>query len=403
MPPMLVAPASAASSRMRSTCAGESLMPGISGAMRTPRRDAGAVELGDRLQPRARARRVRLARAPGLLVERRDREVGADVGALVDLAEQVEVAEHERRLGEDRARVGEVAHRLPDAGHELVAALDPLVRIGVGPHRDVLALPRRPGELRAHDFGRVDLDDDLALEVAPGVEVEIGVGGAGEAVVAHHAVRDEVAGAGGDVVEALRDAKGLDRRDPQVGLGLDREAVDVALTRDRRIGRVEEPSFAQAGRPLRGRICRPLSLEVRSMMWSNPNASKHVVTQSTMTGSVFAIRSAPPAVQEPSASKMPARKPFRQSSLGLVWPPDHLTDALDLGSSWMCQWQREPFGRRRPSRKSRAPSLRRRARDNASIDAAPRDPRVPVGTCGPASPRRWASRMSAFRRTRPHE
>ena len=33
---MLVAPASAASSTIRSTCAGASLMPGISGAIRTP-------------------------------------------------------------------------------------------------------------------------------------------------------------------------------------------------------------------------------------------------------------------------------------------------------------------------------------------------------------------------------
>ena len=36
MPPMLVAPASAHSSRMRSTCSGESLTPGMSGATSTP-------------------------------------------------------------------------------------------------------------------------------------------------------------------------------------------------------------------------------------------------------------------------------------------------------------------------------------------------------------------------------
>ena len=36
MPPTLTAPASSASSRMRSTCSGASLIPGISGAIRIP-------------------------------------------------------------------------------------------------------------------------------------------------------------------------------------------------------------------------------------------------------------------------------------------------------------------------------------------------------------------------------
>ena len=36
MPPIETAPASAHSSRISSTCWGESLMPGISGAIRTP-------------------------------------------------------------------------------------------------------------------------------------------------------------------------------------------------------------------------------------------------------------------------------------------------------------------------------------------------------------------------------
>ena len=54
MPADVAAPASAASSTIRSTCSGASLMPGISGAIRTPVGMPGAVELGDRLQPRPR-------------------------------------------------------------------------------------------------------------------------------------------------------------------------------------------------------------------------------------------------------------------------------------------------------------------------------------------------------------
>jgi hypothetical protein len=46
----------------------------------------------------------------------------------------------------------------------------------------VVAAPRRPPELGADQLGRVDLDDDLALEVLAGVEVQVCVGGASEAV-----------------------------------------------------------------------------------------------------------------------------------------------------------------------------------------------------------------------------
>jgi len=45
----------------------------------------------------------------------------------------VDVAQQQRRLREDRARVARIPERLPDAGHELVARLDPLIRIGVRP------------------------------------------------------------------------------------------------------------------------------------------------------------------------------------------------------------------------------------------------------------------------------
>ena len=146
--------------------------------------DALTVQLGDRLDPLARMRRVRLARPPGPLVERRNREIRREAGNLVDLLHEVEVAEQQRRLREHRRRRARVAHRLPDARHQLVAPLDPLVRIGVGPERDVLVLPRRPHQLRACDLGDVHLDDDLLLEVPVRVEVEVGVGGAGEAIEA---------------------------------------------------------------------------------------------------------------------------------------------------------------------------------------------------------------------------
>src|SRR5262249_1442833 len=52
----------------------------------------------------------------------------------------------------------------------------------VGPHRDVLTRPPRPGQFPPRQFGSVDLHDDLGVEVEPGVKFEVGVGVPGEAV-----------------------------------------------------------------------------------------------------------------------------------------------------------------------------------------------------------------------------
>ena len=63
-----------------------------------------SLKLRDRLEPLARVRGVGLGLAPGLLLERRDREVDADVGDLGERLEELQVAERQRRLGQDRGR-----------------------------------------------------------------------------------------------------------------------------------------------------------------------------------------------------------------------------------------------------------------------------------------------------------
>src|SRR5204863_33693 len=73
--------------------------------------------------------------APGLGVEESDGDGGADLGSGGGLPQQVEVAQDERALGEDRERVGAVAQRADDAGHQPVAALRALVAVHVGAHR----------------------------------------------------------------------------------------------------------------------------------------------------------------------------------------------------------------------------------------------------------------------------
>jgi hypothetical protein len=104
----------------------------------------------------------------------------------------------------------------------------------------VLALPRWPRQLGPQHLGHVHLHHDFPLEVAPGVHVEVLVSGAGEAVVAHDPVRDEVAGAGGDVVETPL-GEALDRLNAQLRIGLERSTGDRSLTGDRWIDHVEEP------------------------------------------------------------------------------------------------------------------------------------------------------------------
>jgi hypothetical protein len=75
-----------------------------------------------------------------------------------------------------------IAQRRDDPGHQLVAALRALVAVDIGAHRDVCAVPAVGGEVAAQQLRCVDLDDDLGVEAEAGVEVQIAVGLAREAV-----------------------------------------------------------------------------------------------------------------------------------------------------------------------------------------------------------------------------
>ncbi len=151
-------------------------------------------------------------------VQQGEGDADADRDGLGGLGEQGEVAGEDGALGEDGERGARVGEGLDDAGHEAVAALGALVRVGVGAHGDVLALPAGGAELPGEDLDGVDLHDDLAVEVVARVQVEVGVAVAGEAVVADDAVGDEVAGAGGDVEQRPVLAERLDRDDADRGL-----------------------------------------------------------------------------------------------------------------------------------------------------------------------------------------
>ena len=194
------APAAAICRTVASSWAGESDRNGTTGPISTPQRSPRSLSAAHASSRRAGLGcPARWTATASLSTKPADTFSPTSVTSAA-CGQQVEVAQDQRALGQDRERVGGVAQRGDDAGHQPVAPLGPLVAVDVGAHRDVLARPARRGQLLAHQLRRVDLDHDLGVEVVPGVQVQVGVRVPGEAVVAHHAVGDEVAGAGGDVV-----------------------------------------------------------------------------------------------------------------------------------------------------------------------------------------------------------
>ena len=152
-------------------------------------------------------------------------------------------------------------------------------------------LPRRPRQLGPQHLGHVDLDDDLPLEVAPGVEVEVLVGRASEAVVAHDPVGDEVARAGRDVVELhapCRAARSDDHAQSRVGL--DRAPFEV---RFRVIaGSAMWKKRSRSTRPPRMRTYLTPFARGGSTTESNAEALERRRVQSMIVWSVFEMRSA---------------------------------------------------------------------------------------------------------------
>jgi hypothetical protein len=214
--------------------------PGQHGREEHPARQPGVGHGLDQVEPRARGRHARLERGVQSVVPDRHRDPEPDGHLLRRLDEQRDVAPEQRAFrqdGEGRARLGQGAD---DSGHQAITPLRPLVGIGIGAQGDVLVLPRGPGQLLAQDADEVRLDDYLRVEVTPGVELQPFMRAPSEAVMADHAVRDEVPGARGDVIHRHLEAEVLDAGHPQVGVALDGDADDRARAPDGRIDETDE-------------------------------------------------------------------------------------------------------------------------------------------------------------------
>src|SRR5699024_4113507 len=102
----------------------------------------------------------------------RDRHADTDGDLASGRDDLVEVATQQRALGQDGEGCAGVDECVDDRGHQLVAALRTLVRVGVRPERHQLVAPRAPGKLLPEYGGDVGLHHDLVVEVTPGVEVQ---------------------------------------------------------------------------------------------------------------------------------------------------------------------------------------------------------------------------------------
>ena len=91
-------------------------------------------------------------------------------------AQDIEIAQHQRRLGDDADRMTGVAQHFQDLARDLPFPLDRLIGVGIGAERDHLRLVFGIGQLALEQLVRVGLDEQFGLEIEPGRQALIGVG-----------------------------------------------------------------------------------------------------------------------------------------------------------------------------------------------------------------------------------
>src|SRR5438067_1334276 len=96
--------------------------------------------------------------------------------------EQVDVARYQPVLCDDRHWVSEFRQHFEATARDPQLSLDRLVRIGHAAHDKDLRFPFRRGEFLFEQFRRVLFHHDLALEIQPGRQPEIFMGGPRETI-----------------------------------------------------------------------------------------------------------------------------------------------------------------------------------------------------------------------------
>ncbi|MHC2633141.1 hypothetical protein ACVME5_005795 [Bradyrhizobium liaoningense] len=124
----------------------------------------------------------RLHGARQFRIERGDRNRDLGEVALGHPGQNVDVAHHQRRFGDDADGMAGAFQHLEDSAHDLSLALDRLVGVGVGADRDHPGFVAGGGELLLEQRRRLGLHEQLRLEIQPRREAEIGMRRSGEAV-----------------------------------------------------------------------------------------------------------------------------------------------------------------------------------------------------------------------------
>ena len=135
-----------------------------------------------RLKPPRRRRCARLHGAGQLRIQRRYRNRHLGEIALGHPRQNVDVAHNQRRLRHDADRVGGAIQHFENTAHDLVVALDRLIRIGIGADRDHARLVILRGKLLFQKLWRIGLGQQLRFEIEPRRQAEIGMGRPREAV-----------------------------------------------------------------------------------------------------------------------------------------------------------------------------------------------------------------------------
>ena len=117
----------------------------------------------------------RLHGARQLRIERGHGDPDLGEVALGHARENVDVARHQRRLGDDADGMAGALQHFENAAHDFALALDRLIGIGVGADRDHPRLVARRSQLLLEQRRRIGLREQLGLEVEPRRQAEIGM------------------------------------------------------------------------------------------------------------------------------------------------------------------------------------------------------------------------------------
>ena len=125
---------------------------------------------------------ARLHRAGQLAVECREGDGDGDEAFLRHRREQIEIAQHQRGLGDQRDRMIVRGQHFENAARDAQLLLDRLVDVGVAGQHDEARLVGFLRQLAREQGGGRGLHEDLRLEIEARREAAIGVVGPGEAI-----------------------------------------------------------------------------------------------------------------------------------------------------------------------------------------------------------------------------